>query len=163
VIIADPTAPDAPRNPSRFVDPERRLCAMPLAGCVPTELEEQRVALIGRDREETVRTAYVAATRARDLLVVPVNGDEERESWLEESESKEIDDGVALAHEAWRERRAATTASGSVPMFRLVAPTGGAGSAAAPETDVSPLVEVVADRDASRPRGKRFGTLLHAT
>src|SRR5205823_14669979 len=83
VILADPTAPAAPRNPSRFLDAGRRLCAMPLAGCVPAELDRERAALIERDREETVRTAYVAATRARDLLVVPVNGDEERESWLD--------------------------------------------------------------------------------
>src|SRR5437879_990840 len=86
-----------------------------------------------------------------------------RESLLVESESKEIDDGIARAHEAWHERWAATTASGSARTFRLMAPTGRASSGAAPEKDVSPLVEVVADRDASRPRGKRFGTLLHAT
>jgi len=35
-----------------------------------------------RERAEGVRVAYVAATRARDLLVVPVVGDEEREGWL---------------------------------------------------------------------------------
>ena len=86
-----------------------------------------------------------------------------RESLLVESESKEIDDGIARAHEGWHERWAATTASGSARTFRLMAPTGRASSGAAPEKDVSPLVEVVADRDASRPRGKRFGTLLHAT
>ena len=33
--------------------------------------------------EEEQRLAYVAVTRARDLLVVPVVGDEERSSWLE--------------------------------------------------------------------------------
>src|SRR5205807_2382362 len=60
-------------------------------------------------------------------------------------------------------RRAATTASASVPTCRLVAPTGLAGSAAGLQADVSPLIDVVPDRDASRPRGKRFGTLLHAT
>ena len=30
-----------------------------------------------------MRLAYVAATRARDLLVVPAVGDEEREGWIE--------------------------------------------------------------------------------
>ncbi len=34
-----------------------------------------------RERAEGVRVAYVAATRARDLLVVPVVGDEERDGW----------------------------------------------------------------------------------
>jgi ATP-dependent exoDNAse (exonuclease V) beta subunit len=35
-----------------------------------------------RDEAEGVRVAYVAATRARDLLVVPAVGDEEREGWI---------------------------------------------------------------------------------
>jgi len=40
-------------------------------------------ALLQRDREEGVRVAYVAATRARDLLVVPAIADEEPDAWLE--------------------------------------------------------------------------------
>jgi ATP-dependent exoDNAse (exonuclease V) beta subunit len=35
-----------------------------------------------REREEATRILYVATTRARDLLVVPVLGDERREGWL---------------------------------------------------------------------------------
>lgn len=35
-----------------------------------------------REHEEAARILYVAATRARDLLVVPVIGDERREGWL---------------------------------------------------------------------------------
>jgi ATP-dependent helicase/nuclease subunit A len=244
VILADPTAPAAPKNPSRFLDAERRLCAMPLAGCVPAELDRERTSLIERDREETVRTAYVAATRARDLLVVPVNGDEERESWLDalnpavhpdpgerrdprpapgcpafgrdtvldrpeeaartaaairpglhrpqagthgvvwwdpraldldrepdsglrresllveaEGEAKGVDIGIAKAHEAWREAKAATIAAGSVPSLRLVAPT----SLAAPGADSPARFEAIPERDPGRPRGKRFGILLHAT
>ncbi|MFL5277519.1 MAG: UvrD-helicase domain-containing protein [Myxococcales bacterium] len=245
VILADPSAPSAPKNPSRFVDPERRLCAMPLIGCVPSELQEERETLVERDREETVRTAYVAATRARDLLVVPVNGDEERESWLDalnpavypeaaerrdprpapgcpafsgrdtvldrpenaafsaarirpglhrpragkhlevvwwdpkaldlerdaerglrresllveaEGAAKEVDAGVAKAHEAWRDRRAATLAAGSAPTLRLIAPT-----ALTAAEKASSSFDAVADRDPRRPRGKRFGILLHAT
>ena len=83
VILCDPTAPLSFRNPSRHVDPERKLWAMPLAGCVPSELLEHREAVLQRDREEAVRVAYVAATRARDLLVVPQTGDGELEGWLE--------------------------------------------------------------------------------
>ena len=37
---------------------------------------------IERDEEEAVRLLYVAATRARDLIVVPVVGDEESDGWL---------------------------------------------------------------------------------
>jgi ATP-dependent exoDNAse (exonuclease V) beta subunit len=35
-----------------------------------------------KDREEAVRLTYVAATRARDVLVVPVCGDDEIDGWL---------------------------------------------------------------------------------
>jgi ATP-dependent exoDNAse (exonuclease V) beta subunit len=50
---------------------------------VPVELREHEAEVIRRDREEVERLAYVAVTRARDLLVVPVVGDEERKGWLE--------------------------------------------------------------------------------
>jgi ATP-dependent exoDNAse (exonuclease V) beta subunit len=83
VILCDPCAPAGPRNPSRLVDPERRVWAMPLAGCAPGELMAQKDALLQRDKEEVVRVAYVAATRARDLLVVPATGDGELQGWLE--------------------------------------------------------------------------------
>jgi ATP-dependent helicase/nuclease subunit A len=38
---------------------------------------------VRRDHAEAIRTAYVAATRARDLLVAPVCGDQPIEGWLE--------------------------------------------------------------------------------
>ena len=82
VILCDPCAPVAPRLPSRFVDPERKVWAMPLAGCAPSELLTDAEKLLQRDREEVVRVAYVASTRARDLLVVPVVADEEPQGWL---------------------------------------------------------------------------------
>jgi ATP-dependent helicase/nuclease subunit A len=82
VILCDPTAPLAQQNPSRYVDAARRVWLEPLAGCVPSELRERAEEVLQRDREEAQRLAYVAATRARDLLVMPVVGDEERESWL---------------------------------------------------------------------------------
>jgi ATP-dependent exoDNAse (exonuclease V) beta subunit len=74
VILADPTAPLTPGTVGPFTDASRGLCAMNLAGCVPLELQENE----DREREETtaenIRVAYVAATRARDLLVIPVTG-----------------------------------------------------------------------------------------
>jgi ATP-dependent helicase/nuclease subunit A len=75
VILADPTSPAVHQNRSRHVDPELGLWAEPLAGCVPAELVERRDEVLRRDREEAVRLAYVAATRARELLVVPAVGD----------------------------------------------------------------------------------------
>jgi ATP-dependent exoDNAse (exonuclease V) beta subunit len=82
VILADPTAPPTHATPTRHVDPERGLWAEPLAGCMPIELCEHEEEVLARDREENVRLAYVAATRARDLLVVPAVGDEPFDGWL---------------------------------------------------------------------------------
>ena len=47
------------------------LCAMKIGGWAPHELHEHEAEEVARDEAEGVRLAYVAATRARDLLVVP--------------------------------------------------------------------------------------------
>ena len=44
--------------------------------CAPWELIDNQIVEQARERAEGVRVAYVAATRARDLLIVPVVGDE---------------------------------------------------------------------------------------
>jgi ATP-dependent helicase/nuclease subunit A len=75
VILVDPTAPATQKQPSRYVDAEKKLWVMPLAGCAPIELLEKRDDVLRHDAAEAVRLAYVAATRARELLVVPVVGD----------------------------------------------------------------------------------------
>jgi ATP-dependent helicase/nuclease subunit A len=74
VILADMTA-NAARDASRWSDPERGLCVMTLAGCSPPELLEHADEEKQRDVEEAARVLYVAATRARDLLVVSAVGD----------------------------------------------------------------------------------------
>ncbi len=76
VILADPAAHLHGWSAERRMDPERNLCALRLAGCMPWELIEAREAEMLKDRAEGVRIAYVAATRARDVLVVPVVSDE---------------------------------------------------------------------------------------
>jgi ATP-dependent exoDNAse (exonuclease V) beta subunit len=83
VILADPSCPATHDTPSRHVDPARRLWLEPLCGCVPTELLEAADQELQRDGAEAVRLVYVAATRARDLLVVPVVGDGPIAGWLE--------------------------------------------------------------------------------
>ena len=83
VILADPTCPATRDTPSRHVDPARRLWLEPLCGCAPAELLEAADEELRRDRAEAVRLAYVAATRARDLLVVPVVGDGPIAGWLD--------------------------------------------------------------------------------
>ncbi|WP_394828507.1 UvrD-helicase domain-containing protein [Pendulispora albinea] len=76
VILADPTAKPTLSEPSRYVDASRRLWAMPLCGASPRELLEHRDDVLEQDGEEALRLLYVAATRARELLVVPALGDE---------------------------------------------------------------------------------------
>jgi ATP-dependent exoDNAse (exonuclease V) beta subunit len=75
VVLADITA-GLTGNPSRFVDPARGLCALRLGGWEPWDLREHEADERARERAEGVRVAYVAATRARDLLVVPAVGDD---------------------------------------------------------------------------------------
>jgi ATP-dependent helicase/nuclease subunit A len=82
VVLADLTCNETPHEARRFVDPPRRLCAQTIGGCAPRELLERREEELRREAEEAVRVLYVAATRARDLLVVPAVGDERREGWL---------------------------------------------------------------------------------
>jgi ATP-dependent exoDNAse (exonuclease V) beta subunit len=76
VILADITAGIAAWNPGRWVDAERGLCALRLGGWQPWDLLDHEDDELARDRAEGVRIAYVAATRARDLLVVPAIGDD---------------------------------------------------------------------------------------
>ncbi len=75
VILADPTCKLSPVEASRWLDQEHNLCALKLGGWAPIDLvhhgEEERA----RDQAEAQGLAYVAATRARDVLVVPVIGD----------------------------------------------------------------------------------------
>jgi len=98
VILADPTARETHAEPSRHVDPARGLWAEPLAGCAPAELHDHRDEVLERDREENVRLAYVAATRARDLLVVPVVGDGPFDGWL-----RVLDRALYPAPGRWRD------------------------------------------------------------
>jgi ATP-dependent exoDNAse (exonuclease V) beta subunit len=84
VMLAEPAGSAARDYPSRHVDPSRRLWLEPLCGCAPVELDEAADEELRRDAAENVRLTYVAATRARELLVVPVCGDSPIEGWLRE-------------------------------------------------------------------------------
>jgi ATP-dependent helicase/nuclease subunit A len=83
VVLCDPTAPKRPQYASRFIDPARRLWAQALCEAEPYELVEQRELVRDHDEAERVRLAYVAATRAKDLLVVPTSGDAPFEGWVD--------------------------------------------------------------------------------
>ncbi|MBI3784420.1 MAG: UvrD-helicase domain-containing protein [Deltaproteobacteria bacterium] len=75
VILADITAKPAQNQAGRHLDPARGLCAVRIGGWSPVDLLEHESLEQARDEAEGVRIAYVAATRARDLLVVPAVGD----------------------------------------------------------------------------------------
>ena len=83
VILADITAKIRTASASRYIDSDRGACAIRLAGCSPFDLIQHEPEELARDQAEGVRLTYVAATRARDLLVVPAIGDEEREGWID--------------------------------------------------------------------------------
>ncbi len=83
VVLADLTANIARAEPGHYMDASAGLCASKLLGLSPWELQDHADLEHSRDRAEGVRLAYVAATRARDLLVVPAVGTEPWEGgWL---------------------------------------------------------------------------------
>jgi ATP-dependent helicase/nuclease subunit A len=75
VILADIACKLSLEDASRYLDPGQKLCAMKLGGWAPLDLLEHNEEEARRDEAEGVRLAYVAATRARDVLVVPAVGD----------------------------------------------------------------------------------------
>ena len=102
VILADLTAKlTGPQGADRTCDPESRLCAQRLLWCAPWELLDAAENEAKADEEEALRVAYVAATRARDLLVVAAIGEEERAGgpvrWL-----SPLYDALYPAKDGWR-------------------------------------------------------------
>jgi len=75
VILADMGCKLSLDEASRYLDSSRNLCAIRVGGWAPLDLIEHNAEEAARDAAEGVRLAYVAATRARDLLVVPAVGD----------------------------------------------------------------------------------------
>jgi ATP-dependent exoDNAse (exonuclease V) beta subunit len=75
VILADIGCKLSLEDAARHLDPAKRLCAMKLGGWSPQDLLDHNDEEAKRDEAEGIRLAYVAATRARDLLVVPGVGD----------------------------------------------------------------------------------------
>jgi ATP-dependent exoDNAse (exonuclease V) beta subunit len=76
VILADVTCKIAHEDPSRYLDARAGLCAIKLAGWTPEDVVDHATEEHARDVAEGIRITYVAATRARDLLVVPAIGDD---------------------------------------------------------------------------------------
>jgi ATP-dependent exoDNAse (exonuclease V) beta subunit len=75
VVLADLTCKLSRAEAGRWLDSERNLCALKLGGWAPVDLLLHDGEEAARDKAEAERLAYVAATRARDVLVVPAIGD----------------------------------------------------------------------------------------
>jgi ATP-dependent exoDNAse (exonuclease V) beta subunit len=84
VILADPTCRLSRPEASRWIDAAANRCALRIGGWSPIDLLLNEAGESARDRAEAQRLAYVAATRARDVLVVCAVGDEPWEGgWLD--------------------------------------------------------------------------------
>jgi ATP-dependent helicase/nuclease subunit A len=84
VVLADPTCKMSRVDAGRWLDPDRPLCALRIAGLSPIDLLLHGAEELAREQAEGARLTYVAATRARDALVVPVIGDGPYEGgWLD--------------------------------------------------------------------------------
>ncbi|MFO0685632.1 MAG: UvrD-helicase domain-containing protein [Sandaracinus sp.] len=84
IVICDPsTRTEWQSGPSRYVDAERGVLVRKLGHFAPVELRENLERASAMDRAESLRLLYVAATRARDVLVIPTVGLGEIEgSWM---------------------------------------------------------------------------------
>jgi ATP-dependent exoDNAse (exonuclease V) beta subunit len=116
VILADITCNLAAWNPGRWIDADRGLCALRLGGWQPWDLIAHDAEEVARDRAEGVRIAYVAATRARDLLVVPAVGDDPFEAGWEGASDGWIAPVHAAVYPPASARRASSAAPGC-PVF----------------------------------------------
>ncbi len=107
VILADMTA-KLSRGAERTVQAEEGLCAMKLLGLEPQELLDAKELEDRREEAEGIRVAYVAASRASDLLVVPAVGDAKRSGWV-----GCLNDALYPPPERWRQ----STAADGCPAF----------------------------------------------
>jgi ATP-dependent helicase/nuclease subunit A len=83
VVLCDPTAPSKTEYPTRYIDPERKLWAQSLCEAAPIELIEQRERVCAHDEAEVQRLAYVATTRAKEMLVIPTVGEGRIDGWID--------------------------------------------------------------------------------
>jgi ATP-dependent helicase/nuclease subunit A len=102
-ILADPTARFTDGDTGdRYVENDTGLCAQRLLRCAPWDLIEHRATEAQAEREEADRLAYVAATRARDLLVITSIGTEEWDGWI-----SPLNATVYPPRDCWRTARTA--------------------------------------------------------
>ena len=97
VVLCDPTATSV-GHADRLVEHAAGRAFVPLARAMPAELRAHAASSAGENQAELVRLTYVAASRARDLLVVPACGDAPFEGgWL-----SVLNAALYPPREAWR-------------------------------------------------------------
>ncbi len=141
VVLADITAKLAMLEASRSIDSPQGRCALRIGGWSPKDLLDRQAEEHGRDLAEGVRLAYVAATRARDLLVVPAVGDEPFEGGWVSPLNRAV-------YPPLPQRRTPDSAAGCPPFKRdsvLERPDGGIAGA----STVSPGLHRMGDGDAA--------------
>jgi ATP-dependent exoDNAse (exonuclease V) beta subunit len=110
VILADLTCKLARAEAGRWLDAVNQRCALKIGGWSPIDLLLHDPEEAARDRAESERLTYVAATRARDVLVIPAIGDGPYEGgW--------IDPLLTAIYPPEATRRSPQAAAG-VPLFK---------------------------------------------
>ncbi len=82
VLLADLTCNETARRRASLRRPASGLCAQRLAGMRRANCSNTARTRRAATAEEAMRLLYVAATRARDLLIVPAVGDAPQDGWL---------------------------------------------------------------------------------
>jgi ATP-dependent exoDNAse (exonuclease V) beta subunit len=139
VVLADITAKLAQLEASRAIQPEHGRCALRIGGWSPKDLLDRQAEEHARDLAEGVRLAYVAATRARDLLVVPAVGDEPYEGGWVSPLNTAIYPPVS--------QRRTPAASPGCPAFKRDSVLERPDAAIAPASSVSPGLYGIGDGD----------------
>jgi ATP-dependent exoDNAse (exonuclease V) beta subunit len=130
VVLCDPTAPLGD-SVDCFTDAVRKEAFFRIAHFEPIELRERAAAISAVNRAEAVRLAYVAATRARDLLVVPAAADRPFEGgWL-----SVLNPGIYPPQDV---RRAGPRPAPGCPAFGVDATLERAGGVDAPQDAIRP-------------------------
>ena len=110
VILADIACKLSRNDASRYVDSAQQLCAIKLGRLSPLDLQEHNEIEARREEAEGVRLAYVAATRAKDVLVVPAVGDRQ----FDKGWTRPLNRALYPPRDQWQSPAAAR----GVPLFK---------------------------------------------
>jgi ATP-dependent exoDNAse (exonuclease V) beta subunit len=122
VILADLTYGSFGEG-DRYTDSARGLCVRRLLGCAPVELLDHQGDEAAAERAEADRLAYVAATRASELLVVSALGIGGQDGWL-----TPLEPALYPPKDSWAHARKYPTFDGTHSVLNVPAKAAGAAS-----------------------------------